>query len=152
MQYTLSLEKILTLTQEKMHNLLQVLKNEILILEKDDIEKLENITLEKIALTEAIEKNELERINFLNKASLDPNEPAQWLNNNKLISTWEKIKELSEQAKKQNQINGMVINGNRRRIQTKIEIFSTASPAVELIYSSTGENINQTNSKVIAHV
>ena len=148
---SLSLETILTFTQDKMQQLLHVLKNETSILEKNNIEELESITLKKIALTEQIEKGEQQRVQFLSAKSLKPNEPAQWLNNNKLISLWANIKKLSEEAQKQNQINGLVINGNRRRVQTQIEILSTSSPAVELTYSSSGENINQRNSNTLAH-
>ncbi len=149
---SLSLENILIITQDKMQQLLQVLKNETLVLEKDNIEELEKITQEKIILTEQIEKNEQQRIHFLTIRSLNPNEPKQWLQDNKLISIWSKIKELSEQAQKQNQINGLVINGSRRRVQTKIEILSTSAPAVELTYSASGENINQRTSNTLAHV
>ena len=152
MSNSLSLETILISTQEKMDSLLQVLKSEILVLKNEDVKELENITLKKIALTEEIEKNEKIRVNFLNQRALDPNEPAQWINNKNLTSIWSNIKNISEQAQKQNQINGMVINGNRRRIQAKIEIFSSSSPAGELMYSASGENINQNNSKIIAHV
>lgn len=152
MSNALTLETILTSTYEKMDNLLQILKNEILVLKNEDVKELEDITLKKIALTEEIEKNEMIRVKFLNEKSLDPNEPRQWINNKKLISIWSNLKNISEQAQKQNQINGMVINGNRRRIQAKIEIFSTSSPASELTYSASGENINQNNSKIIAHV
>lgn len=149
--HTLSLDTILAFTQEKMQQLLHVLKNETLILEKNNIEELENITLEKTTLTEQIEKNEQQRIHFLTSNSLDPNEPTQWLENNKLITLWAEIKTLSEQAQKQNQINGIIINGNRRRVQTQIEIFSTSAPAAELIYSASGENIKQRNSNTLAH-
>lgn len=146
-----SLENILSFTQDKMQQLLQVLKNETSALEKNNIEELESITLEKITLTEQIEKNEQQRIHFLNIRALNPNEPKQWLLDNKLISIWTKIKKLSEQAQKQNKINGLVINGSRRRVQTKIEILSTSSPAVELTYSASGENINQRDSNTLAH-
>ena len=148
---SLSLENILMITQDKMQQLLQVLKNEASVLERNNIEELENITQEKITLTEEIERSEQQRIHFLSIRSLNPNEPKQWLQDNKLISIWSKIKELSEQAQKQNQVNGLVINGNRRRVQTKIEILSTSAPAVELTYSASGENINQRNSKTLAH-
>lgn len=151
MQQAAPLESILQTTQDKMHDLLQLLKAEAVILEKSDIEQLESITIQKIAVTEEIEKHEQQRIHFLNQKSLDPNEPTQWLKNNKLISIWSKIKTLSEKAQKQNQVNGMVINGNRRRIQSKIEIFSSSVPASELTYSSSGENINQNSSKTLAH-
>lgn len=141
MQYSrpsLSLETILTSTQDNMQQLLHVLKNETLTLEKNNIEELKSITLEKIILTEQIETNEQQRIHYLTTKSLNPNEPVQWLQNNKLISVWAEIKKLSEQAQKQNQINGLIINGNRRRIQTQIEILSTSSPAVKLVYSVSG--------------
>lgn len=147
-----SLEKILSFTQDKMQQLLHVLKNETSVLEKNDIDELENITLEKITLTEHIEKIEQQRVKFLTEKSLNPNEPAQWLINNKLISIWDNIKKLSEKAQKQNQINGLVINGNRRRVQTQIEILNTSSPASELTYSASGENIKQRSSTTLAHV
>lgn len=148
--HNLSLENILTFTQNKMQQLLQVLKKESTLLEKNNIEELESITLEKITLTEQIEKNEQQRIHFLAAKSLNANEPSQWLQNNKLISIWAEIKKLSEQAQKQNQINGLVINGNRRRIQSQIEILSTSAPAVELTYSASGENVNQRDSNTLA--
>ena len=147
----LSLESILTTTQDKMQQLLKVLKNETSVLEKNNIEEFEGINKEKITLTEQIEKNEQLRIQFLTTKSLNPNEPTQWLKNNKLNSLWSKIKELSEQAQKQNQINGLVINGNRNRVQTKIEILSASPPAAELVYSASGENIKQRNSNTLAH-
>ncbi|MCW8901940.1 MAG: flagellar protein FlgN [Gammaproteobacteria bacterium] len=146
----LSLENILVFTQDKMHQLLQVLKKETVLLEKNNIEALESITREKIILTEQIEKNEQQRIHFLTNKSLNANEPSQWLDNNKLISVWNKIKSLSTQAQKQNQINGLVINGSRRRIQAQIEILSTSAPAVELTYSASGENVKQRHSNTLA--
>lgn len=148
--HSLSLESILTVSQDKMQQLLQLLKKEAALLEKNNVEELESITLEKIALTEQIEKNEQQRVNFLTSRSLNANEPSQWLHNNKLLSIWDKIKNLSAQAQKQNQINGLVINGNRRRIKTQIEILSTSAPAVELTYSASGENINQSSSNTLA--
>lgn len=149
---SLSLENILLISQDKMQQLLQTLKKETSILERNILEELESITQEKITLTEQIEKNEQQRIHFLTIRSLNPNEPKQWLQNNKLISTWEKIKTLSEQAQKQNQINGLIINGNRNRVQTEIEIFTTSSPAAELVYSASGKNIKQHDSNTLAHV
>lgn len=150
--HTLSLEKILTFTQDKMLQLLQVLKKETSLLKDNNIDELGSITLEKITLTEQIEQNEQKRIDFLTAKSLNPNEPAQWLLDNKLISIWTEIKKLSEQAQKQNQINGLVINGNRRRVQTQIEILSASAPAVDLVYSASGENIKQRDSNTLAHV
>ena len=150
--HTLSLESILTIAQDKMQQLLIVLKKEAVLLKENNFEVLENITQEKIALTEQIGKNEQQRIHFLTERSLNANEPSQWLYNNKLISIWDKIKTISEQAQKQNQINGIVINGNRRRVQTQIEILSTSAPAVELTYSASGENIKQRDSNSLAHV
>lgn len=147
----LSLETILSFTKDRVQQLLHVLSSEISVLEKNAIENLEGITLEKIMLTEQIEECEQQRIQFLTAKSLNPNEPSQWLTNNKLTSLWADIKKLSEKAQKQNQINGLVINGSRRRVQTQIEILSSSSPTVELTYSSSGENINQRDSNTLAH-
>ena len=147
----ISLQEILLFTKDKMQLLLQALNNETLVLKKNDVSELEKITEEKIRLTSEIERNEQARIHFLSNKALDPNKPAQWLSSNNLKSIWKEIKLLSEKAQKQNQINGQVINGNRRRVKTQIEILSTSSPSVELTYSSTGENVNQNNSKTLAH-
>ena len=149
-QPLLSLESILTNTQDKMQQLLDVLLNETSALEKNTLEELESITEKKIALTEQVEKNEYQRIHFLTTKSLNPTIPSEWLDNNKLISLWAKIKDISEQAQKQNQINGLVINGNRRRIQTRLEILNASPPSAELVYSATGENIKQRSSNTIA--
>ena len=135
-----------------MSQLLQLLKNETLALEKSVLDELQNITEEKITLTAQIEKTEQQRIHFLSNKGLNPNEPAQWLENNKLITLWKKIKNLSLQAQKQNQINGQIINGNRRRIQTQIEILNMSPPSTESTYSSSGKNIMQQQPKTLAHV
>ena len=147
--HTLSLETILAFTREKMQQLLHTLENEKSILEKNDIDELEKITLEKLTLTEQVEKNEKQRINFLSEKMLDPTEPSQWLSNNKLILTWQEIKKISEQCQKLNLVNGLVINGNRRKVQTQLEILNSA-PATELVYSSSGESVNQGNSTTLA--
>lgn len=146
----LSLESILTTSLEKMQQLYEVLLKETSALQENNIEKLENITQEKITLTEQVEKNEKQRIHFLTSRALNPATPSEWLSNNKLNSLWSKIKKTSEQAQKQNQINGTVINGNRRRVQTQIEILSASPPAAELVYSASGKNIKQHNSNTIA--
>ncbi len=151
MTQALSLEPILLFTRDKMRLLLQALNSETTVLKNNNISALEKITLEKNILTEQIEKNEQQRVHFLNSTSLNPNEPSQWLISSKLKSIWDEIKQLSEAAQKQNQINGQVINGNHRRIKTQIEILTTSSPSVELTYSSSGENINQHQSNTLAH-
>ena len=149
-QPLLSLESILTTTLDNMQQLLDVLLSETTVLEKNNVEELENITTKKIALTEQVEKNEYQRIHFLTTKSLNPAIPAEWLNNNKLISLWANIKEVSEKAQKQNQVNGLVINGNRRRVQTQLEILNASPPSAELVYSATGENVKQRSSNSIA--
>jgi len=147
---SLSLETILIFSRDKMQQLLNLLQKEAMILEKNNIDELQSITEEKIILTEQIEKNEQQRIHFLTEKSLNATEPAQWLSNNKLITTWREIKELSEQAQKQNQVNGQVIYGNRRRLKTQLEILSNSAPSVELTYSASGENISQHDSNTLA--
>lgn len=149
-QQSISLESILVIALDKMQQLLTVLLNETSALERSELEEQESITEEKIILTKQIEKNEQQRVHFLTTRSLNPTIPSEWLDNNKLISLWTKIKDVSEKAQKQNQINGLVINGNRRRVQTKIEILSASPPSSELVYSASGENIKQRRSNTIA--
>lgn len=56
------------------------------------------------------------------------------------------------QAQKQNQVNNLVINGNRRSLQTQVKILTSSAPAIELVYSASGENIKQRDSNTLAHV
>lgn len=147
----LLLENILTANAEKLQQLLQLLKIETESLKKNNIDELEAITQKKIVLTEQIEKIEQQRIDFLTQKSLDPNKPTQWLKSKKLISIWQEIKTIATHSKKQNQVNGLVINGNRNRIKTQIEILTTSSlPAADVAYSSSGESIQQRDSKTLA--
>ena len=145
-----SLESILATAQEKMQQLLKVLLNETTALKKNNLDELETITEEKIILTEQIEKNEQQRIHFLTIRGLNPSTPSEWLHSENLKAIWSEIKDVSEQAQKQNQINGMVIHGNRHRVQAQIDILNAAPPSVELVYSASGENIKQRNSTSIA--
>lgn len=147
-----SLESILETSLDKMQQLLKTLTDETSALQNNDIEEFEAITVEKIALTEQVEDNEKMRVHFLTNKGVNPAIPSEWLHNNKLNTLWAKIRDTSKQAQKQNQINGLVINGNRRRVQTQIEILSSSPPAAELVYSATGENIKQRSSNTIAHV
>ena len=99
-QQSLSLEVILNTTQDKMSKLLHSLKNETSALERNNIDELQSITEEKTSLTTQIEKNEQQRIHFLTNEKLNPNEPTQWLDNNKLINIWEEIKDLISESTK----------------------------------------------------
>ena len=147
----LLLENILADSAKKLQQLLQLLKVETEALKESNIDELENITQKKIALTEQIEKIEQQRIDFLIQKSLDPNKPKQWLKSKKLISIWQEMKTIATNSKKQNQVNGLVINGNRNRIKTQIEILNTSSlPATDIAYSSSGESIPQRDSKTLA--
>lgn len=147
-----SLEKILTRYTTSMQQLLSFLQDETAVLKTNDIPRLEEITLNKIAITEQVEKNEQLRIQFLSQHSLDPNQPEHWITNSTLNSLWNQLKEVAGECQKQNKINGLVINGYRNQVKTKIEIFSTSSlPAADLVYSSAGESIQQRNSKTLAH-
>ena len=147
----LLLENILAASLEKLQQLLQLLRIETEALKNNNIDELENITQEKVVLTEQIEKIEKQRIDFINQKSLDPDKPNQWLKSKKLISLWQEMKNIATDSRKQNQVNGLVINGNRNRIKTQIEILNTSSlPAADVAYSSSGESIQQRDSKTLA--
>lgn len=147
----LSLETILAATRNNMQQLLRALKNESELLKKNNIEALESITQKKLLLTEQIENSEKQRVHFLTQHQLDPDEPQQWLKNSTLNSIWQEIKTDSAACQKQNQINGLVINNNRNKIQAQLDILN-ATPAVELVYSSSGTSVRQKDSNTLAHV
>lgn len=147
----LSLERILTISLDKIQQLLKILQQETELLKENNISELENLTLNKINLTEQIEKNEKQRVNFLSEKSLNPNKPEQWLKTPNLVTLWNNIKHFAELSKNQNQINGLVINGNRNRIKTQIEILSRSSlPPADLVYSASGEGIKQRSTNTLA--
>lgn len=150
--YPVMLEKILVDCAEAMQQLLLLLREEITVLKVNDIARLEEITLSKTSITEKIEKNEKLRIQFLSQHSLSPQEPEQWITNSKLKKLWDEVKDIARQSQKQNQINGLVINGYRNKVKTQIEILSTSSlPEADLVYSSLGESVQQRKPKTLAH-
>jgi flagellar biosynthesis/type III secretory pathway chaperone len=149
--HTLSLETILSFTHNSMKQLLLVLNNETKLLKENNPDALQDITQEKLKLTEQIENSEQQRIHLLTELNLDPNEPAQWLQTRSLKILWQQIKTVAEASQKQNQINGIVINSNRHKIQTQLDILN-ASPAVDLVYSATGMSVKQRGLNTLAHV
>ncbi len=148
--HTLSLEPVLEASIEAMQQLLQLLKYETEMLKNNDIEGLEKITGDKTRLAEKIERLEQQRIVVVKQQNADPAEPRQWLINATLQKQWQKLRNVSEQAQRQNQVNGLVINGRRNSIQTQIEILCNARPATDLVYSANGKNIKQDNSSTLA--
>lgn len=149
--HTLSLETILAFTHDSMKQLLLVLNDETKFLKENNLAELQGITQKKLTLTEQIENSEKKRIRLLTELKLDPNEPVQWLQTKALKKLWQQIKTVSEASQKQNQINGIVINKNRHRIQTQLDILN-ATPASEMVYSASGMSVRQRGLNTLAHV
>ncbi len=150
--HTLSLDHILQHSQQKMQQLVQLLQQETEALRQNDIALLETIAPQKQQLAADIEAAEQQRVQHLQKRTLDPQQPRQWLKSKTEKACWKKLRQLAEQAHRQNQINGLVINGNRQRIQAQIEILCNAKPGNDLVYSANGKNIRQNDSNTLGQV
>lgn len=146
------LEHILSTSRDTMQQLLETLQQEAKVLESNNIEELERITIEKMTITDAVEKNDKQRASFLLDHSLDPLNPGQWLTTDNLKTLWQEIKEVSADCQRQNQVNGLVINSNRRRVKAQLEIFNPSPSSLELVYSSSGETVNTSSSNKLAQV
>ncbi len=131
---------------EHLTQLSQILENEYTSLSDNDLERIIQAANDKNRLFELIEDLEKERHTVLLAAGLDfdssgimaylQRSPSQA--NNETASLWQQIETLTRQCRKQNQINGIILEKNRRRTEKALAILKGQSPQMGT-YNASGE-------------
>jgi len=147
-----SLYPVLKDIRAYLKQLLALLNEEHSALENSNIEKLAEFATTKQLLVENLEDLETERKNILSQAGLDLTKTgvADFLSRdnttskNETNALWDDIAELSRTCEEQNNLNGIIIEGQRRRTEIALQILQGKSTESEL-YSKHGKSVNAKN-------
>ena len=131
---------------EHLTQLEQTLENENAALLDNDLDRILHAATDKNRLFEFLEDLEKERHTLLLAAGLDfdssgimaylQREPSPV--NDETAAIWQQIETLTRQCRKQNQINGIILEKNRRRTEKALAILKGQSSQVAT-YTASGE-------------
>ena len=152
-------KKVLPLLQEivnYLQQLLVALNNEHKALVDKDIASIQSISEEKIVLMEHLEDLNKERRNLLDNAGLDITSTGvgDFLQNSnsprapQMKALWDEISNISKQCDKQNNINGIIIESNKRHTENALSILQGKQQNTEL-YSKKGESIKPSHQQTL---
>jgi len=152
-------KKVLPLLQEivnYLQQLLVALDNEHKALVDKNIDSIQTISEEKIVLMEHLEDLNKERRNLLDNAGLDITSTGvgDFLQNSnsprapQMKALWDEISNISKQCDKQNNINGIIIESNKRHTENALSILQGKSQNTEL-YSNKGESIKSSHQQTL---
>ena len=150
-QQTREMEACLAKTEQDMQQLLNILHEEKQNLSENNIDSLESIAENKLEVTARINEHEQVRLSILTSLDINPEQPEKWLISGKLQDSWKAIKETAKQSQKLNHIIGIIISGNKNRVQKQLAILQS-TPVPEITYSQSGSCVNQTSSTTLARV
>lgn len=152
-------KKVLPLLQEivnYLQQLLVALNNEHKALVDKNIDSIQTISEEKIVLMEHLEDLNKERRNLLDNAGLDITSTGvgDFLQNSnsprapQMKALWDEISNISKQCDKQNNINGIIIESNKRHTENALSILQGKPQSTEL-YSNKGESIKSSHQQTL---
>ena len=135
-----------------LNQLLNALLNEYDALSTNNIKLIENIAKEKIILMEQLEDLDKEKKILLEKSGLDISSSSieEFISKSSsprapiMKNIWEKISTLTKECEKQNNINGIVIESNKKHTENALSILQGKQQDTEL-YSEKGTSIKTSN-------
>ncbi|VAX10543.1 hypothetical protein MNBD_GAMMA25-274 [hydrothermal vent metagenome] len=131
---------------EHLAQLVLTLEAEHVALTENDMENIIRTATDKNRLFDFIEDLENERHALLQAAGLDLNSSGIMAylqrhtapTKDETIAIWEQIETLTRQCRKQNQINGIILEKNRQRTEKALAILKGQTPQVTT-YTASGE-------------
>ncbi len=153
---TTKITPLLEETASYLEQLFQALLNENKALADDNIQAVQEIAQEKVLLMEQLEDLNKERRSLLETAGLDLSATGidDFFSNNSITKSsglsalWKTIATLSKQCEKQNNINGIVIENNKRRTESALSILQGKQQTTEL-YSNKGQSIKMSGKQTL---
>lgn len=135
----------------------ETLQAEYQALSDNDRQGIELAARDKSRLTALLDDLEQERVTLLREAGLDLDrsgvmaylERHQNSSSDPVTRLWQEIEQLSRDCEQQNRINGIIIEHNRKRTETALNILHGQSGNTEL-YSSSGNTVSSSNRQSIA--
>lgn len=159
MTNTATSSNILPLLEEissYLQQLLNALNNEHKALSENDHKSLHEISEEKILLMEHLEDLNKERRVILENAGLDITSTGieDFFQNTTsakaphMKALWAEVSKVTRQCDKQNNINGIIIEANKRHTENAISILQGKQQNTEL-YSKNGESIKSSHKQTL---
>ncbi len=135
----------------------ETLQAEYQALSDNDRPGIEQAARDKSRLTASLDDLEQERATLLREAGLDLDRSGvmAYLGRQQNNSTdpvariWQDIEQLSRDCEQQNRINGIIIEHNRKRTETALNILQGQTGNAEL-YSASGSTVSASNRQSIA--
>jgi len=159
MQNTTLTRKFIPLLEDianYLEQLFHALENEYQALSDNNLPAIETVAQEKVLLMEQLEDLNKERRLLLEEAELNLSATgidnffnSSTINNNPSLKTlWGSISTLSTQCEKQNNINGIIIDNNKRHTENALSVLQGKQQTTEL-YSSKGQSIKMTKNQTL---
>lgn len=159
MQNTAMTSKIIPLLEDianYLEQLFRALENEYKALSDNDIQAIQAVAEEKVLLMEQLEDLNKERRALLEAAGLnlattgadDFLNSSKITNSPKLKTLWSNISNLSKQCDKQNNINGIIIDNNKRHTENALSVLQGKQQTTEL-YSNKGQSIKMAKKQTL---
>jgi len=154
---TLELPLLLQDIAEHLAQLDRTLENEHTALIENDLNNIVQAANDKIYLFEILEDLEKERHALLLAAGLDfdSNGIMAYLQRNtsqarnESAAIWQQIEDLTHRCRRQNQINGIILEKNRRRTEKALAILKGQTPQVTT-YTANGETCQRQSQHTLA--
>ena len=135
----------------------ETLQAEYQALSDNDRQGIEQAARDKSRLTAMLDDLEQERVALLREAGLDLDRSGvmaylgrhQNSSPDPVARTWQEIEQLSRECEQQNRLNGIIIEHNRKRTETALNILQGQSGNTEL-YSSSGNAVSSSSRQSIA--
>lgn len=144
--------------ESSLQELSLALDNELQYLQQKDIAAITNIARHKRQLSEKVEYLEKQCISLIAESgiALERNAIAQFIHNAAnsvpaLVVNWQKIDQLGKLCADKNQVNGMILESNRRNIESRLAILRGQSLTPDS-YARNGKTTSTTFSKSLAQV
>ena len=135
-----------------------VLDKEYQALAEQDFEKIQQAIVDKEQLSVKIEALEQNRTELQQENGYQPNAQAthQFLTDisengdDNLLTLWEMITDLAEKCQEQNQINGIIVDNNKRQIAQALSILQSGFTEQTELYGADGSSVCSQQNTTIA--
>jgi len=139
-----------------LNQLLEALHSEYQILTSNNLDLINEVSQNKILLMEHLEDLNKERLSILKTAGIESdsrsmesffdNHPEQQIA--LLKKTWHQISKLTTDCEKQNNLNGMIIESNKRHTENALSVLQGKQQGTEL-YTKKGSTIKSQNKQTL---
>lgn len=148
-----NIHKVIRQLSEDMTHLYQALEQECQALSDNDLNTLQSIAEKKRSLSQGLDALEDKRKALFRQTGFSPDNTGMQALFDKapldVNKAWTSLETLTRRCQRQNNINGMIVDNNLRRVQMTLAILQGQTFETQL-YNSTGTTLTVRNSQPLA--